>query len=80
MSRLEDMSAMFRNDNLTKSTYKKNDEYSISNKNALSDGDDKGKGELNGSVGSKTDIETQKKLLAKSKFKAGANEYNQSNA
>jgi hypothetical protein len=80
MSRLEDMSTSFRNENVNKSTYTKNSEYNLTNKNALSDGDEKGKGELNGSIGSKTDIETRKKLLARSKYKSGANEYNQSNA
>ena len=37
-------------------TYNNGFQYGVNNPNALSDGDDKGKGELNGSIGSKTDI------------------------
>jgi ssDNA-binding replication factor A large subunit len=37
-------------------TYNNGFQYGVTNPNSLSDGDDKGKGELNGSIGSKTDI------------------------
>jgi hypothetical protein len=41
---------------LAKNIYDKSFQYSSINPNALSDGDEKGKGEFGGSIGSKTDI------------------------
>jgi hypothetical protein len=38
------------------------------NKDALSDGDEFGKGELNGSVGSKTDINTRIEITNKNAY------------
>lgn len=50
----------------------KGNEYSATNPNALSDGDEKGKGLNNNSVGSKTDIITRQTLK-------GINQYNDIN-
>ncbi len=44
------------------------DAYGPSHPNALSDGDQKGKGELNGSIGSKSDIKQRTKLTAANIF------------
>jgi hypothetical protein len=50
---------------LSKNNYSSNNSYGVTNPNSLSDGDDKGKGELNGSIGSKTDISERNTLLLK---------------
>lgn len=42
-------------------------EYSESHKNAISDGDEKGKGELN-TIGNKTDIESRTKLTVMNQY------------
>ncbi len=68
MSRLETVSKEFRDKNLAKNSYSNNDDYGVSHPNAVSDGDNKGKGENNGSVGSATDIEARSKSLTKNKF------------
>lgn len=61
-------STIFRNKQLKRNSYSNNAPYGPSHKNALSDGDEKGKGEKNGSIGSKTDIYMRSKLLATNKF------------
>jgi len=68
MSKLEDVSAPFRKIEIARNDYNYNDEYNAGNPDALSTGDEQGKGENNGSVGSSTDIATRKKLIAKNKF------------
>jgi len=80
MSRLEEISKEFREANLKFSTFSKSKEYDQTNSRALSDGDDHGKGELNKSIGSKTDIDKRKGALAKNKYSSGTGEYNSSNA
>jgi hypothetical protein len=79
MSRLEDLSVAFRNEQIMKNDYNANDPYTSSHSDALSNGDELGKDELNGSVGGLTDIKTRKSLLIKNKFTSN-NEYNSSNA
>jgi hypothetical protein len=79
MSRLEDSSIVFRKQNLAKNQYNINDPYNASHSNALSNGDDKGKGEMNGDAGSATDIKTREKLVAKNKFNRNK-EYNSATA
>lgn len=79
MSRLLDNSKEFRDKLLAKNFHSKENEYQIGNTRALSDGDEKGKGEFNGSVGSSTDIQKRKELLAKNRFGKN-NEYDISNA
>ena len=43
-------------------------EYSATNPNALSDGDEKGKGELNNSIGSSLDINTRIESVSRNKY------------
>jgi hypothetical protein len=57
-----------RNALLAKNDYNTSKEYSAVNKDALSDGDEKGKGELNGSIGSATDRAEKTKLVVKNIF------------
>jgi len=78
MSRLEESSKQYRDNLISKNTYKEGDQYNVSHENALSDGDDKGKGETN-TVGSKTDIDTRNTLMTKNMYNQN-NEYNDSNA
>jgi hypothetical protein len=49
---------------IPKNTYKESFAYGPNNPDALSNGDEFGKGELNGSIGSKTDISVRTKLAA----------------
>lgn len=67
-TKLEEIGNQERNILLAKNEYSTNDEYGLTNKNALSDGDDKGKGDVNGSVGSATDIEERKTLLGRNEY------------
>ncbi len=71
MSKLEDIGAVQRQSLAAKNTYNNNDEYNISHSNAVSNGDEKGKGEMNGEAGSATDIKTRNTLITKNKFKNG---------
>jgi len=61
-------SGQFRKNNLTKNTYTTKKPYSKGNTRALSDGDEFGKGEFNGSVGGKTDINQRKTSMSKNKY------------
>lgn len=59
MSRLLENGKQYRDREFARNSsvlYTPNDPYRVAHPNALSDGDDKGKGELNGSIGSQTDI------------------------
>jgi len=76
MSRLEKESKPFRDIELAKNIYQEGDQYNVGNPNAISDGDEKGKGiGSDGTIGSKTDIAQRKKLEAKNKYGFN-NEYN----
>jgi hypothetical protein len=79
MSRLLESQSEFRDKLLAKNPQGKLDEYSIGHPNALSDGDEKGKGENNGSIGSATDINERNRLLAKNRYNK-LKEYNQERA
>ena len=79
MSRLEELSLPFRKKLIAKNIYNENDKYEISHPNALSNGDEKGKGELNGQVGGLTDIKTRESLLTKNIYNKNR-EYNDSTA
>jgi hypothetical protein len=68
MSRLEEMSKQYREEQISRNDYDKNDEYSGTHPDALSDGDELGKGEKNDSVGSKTDIEQRNLQKARNKY------------
>jgi hypothetical protein len=63
-----------RNALLAKNDYNTANLYSAVNKDSLSDGDEKGKGDLNGSIGSKTDKIEKNKLIVKNIFTSD-NEY-----
>lgn len=75
MSRLLESSEAYRKNLLTKNTYDSNGEYNTNHPNALSDGDEFGKGENNGSVGGATDIAKRSELLSKSIYNSNK-EYN----
>jgi hypothetical protein len=75
MSRLEGISKPYRDQELAKNRYSLNDEYNVGNPDALSTGDELGKGEYNGNVGSATDIKTREQLLAKNKYNSNAEYY-----
>jgi len=75
MSRLEEVNLPFRTQQLAKNDYNNNDEYVAGNPDALSTGDEQGKGEFNGQVGSATDIKTRKVLMTKNKYNKNR-EYN----
>ena len=75
MSRLEDISLQFRECTIAKNDYGNNDPYNAGNPDALSTGDEQGKGEVNGQVGSATDIKTRSVLMTKNKFNKNR-EYN----
>jgi hypothetical protein len=47
--------------------------YNSTSSNALSDGDDKGKGELNGNIGTRTDINERNVLLSKNNYNSTNN-------
>lgn len=68
MSRLEDMSVGFRKEEIARNDYNQNKPYDQGNPDALSTGDEPGKGEFNGSIGGATDIKTRKTLVVKNKF------------
>jgi hypothetical protein len=75
MSRLEDISAGYRKREISRNEYDNNDPYTGGHANALSDGDEWGKGENNGQVGGATDIKARQTMIAKNKFNRN-NEYN----
>ena len=75
MSKLENGSIGFRNELLAKNDYNTNDQYNVGNPDALSTGDEQGKGEVNGQVGGATDIKTRDTLITKNRFNKNK-EYN----
>lgn len=79
MSRLLENSEEFRKQQITKNTYDKNNEFTVSHPNALSDGDAKGKGEDGGTVGSSVDIQQRKTAATKNRYSLN-DPYNISNA
>ncbi|MFW6247192.1 MAG: hypothetical protein ACOC22_03420 [bacterium] len=74
MSRLLDNSEEFRQENMTRNKYKKDDFYEIGHEDVLSDGDEHGKGENNGQIGSSTDISKRNGLMVKNMYSKN-NEY-----
>lgn len=77
-SNLSKISTEFREREIARNAYSDNDEYYSGHPNALSDGDEKGKGETN-TVGGLTDIEKREELKAKNKYSLN-NPYNIDNA
>ena len=68
MSNLEKTSVEFRKKEVARNNYDNNDPYELGHANALSDGDELGKGEKNGQVGSATDIQARETAAAKNKY------------
>ena len=58
----------FRNREIVRNKYKTTNEYRASHPNALSDGDELGKGENNGSIGSATDVRERNIAEARNTF------------
>lgn len=79
MSRLEDVSLPYRKKSLVRNDYNENSKYEAGHADALSTGDEKGKGEVNGQVGGATDIKMRDKLVTKNKFNKNR-EYNDATA
>lgn len=78
-SNLSRISVDYRERELARNAYDRNDEYVSTHPNALSDGDAKGKGEKNGSVGNNTDVQKRFNLTARNKYNLN-NPYNIDNA
>lgn len=79
MSRLEDISVQFRKKNVARNDYDENDKYEAGHPNALSTGDEKGKGLVNEQVGGATDIKTRETAMARNKYNRNR-EYNDATA
>jgi hypothetical protein len=75
MSKLEGISLPFRTCSVARNDYNYNDEYQAGHPDALSTGDEQGKGLVNEQVGGATDIKERNKELAKNKFNKNR-EYN----
>ncbi|MFW5847364.1 MAG: hypothetical protein ACOCVF_00395 [bacterium] len=75
--RLEELSKVFRENQLAKNIITNQDQYDEAHSHAVSDGDEHGKGELNNSVGGVTDIKTRESAMKKKKFTPNK-EYNES--
>ena len=68
MSNLEKISVEFRKKNIARNDHDTNDQYELGHSNALSDGDELGKGEVDGQVGGATDIKSRETAAAKNKY------------
>jgi hypothetical protein len=80
MSRLLNVhSPGFRKTNMARNLYDDNNKYESGHERAVSDGDEWGKDENNGSVGGATDILKRTQSLARNTYSPN-NEYNSSNA
>jgi hypothetical protein len=75
MSRLEDVSLPFRTCSVARNEFNQNDEYVAGHPDALSTGDENGKGEVNGQVGGATDIKVRQCSIARNKYNKNR-EYN----
>jgi hypothetical protein len=71
MSRLLENGKAFRDKEIARNSstlFTSNDPYNVAHENALSDGDEKGKGENNGSIGGLTDITKRGQSEAKNMY------------
>ena len=69
MSRLEEISEQYRKREIVRNSYDKDDVYAGSHPNAVSDGDEKGKGLGSpGTVGGATDIKSREVAASKNKY------------
>jgi hypothetical protein len=79
-SNLSRISQEFRDREIARNAYTRNDEYVSTHPNAISDGDERGKGEGDrGSIGGRTDIQKRQQSIAKNKYSLN-NPYNIDNA
>ena len=67
-TQLEIIAQQQRLEHLSRNSYADSKAYSSTHENALSDGDEKGKGELDGKVGSLTDIKSRIDVVARNKY------------
>lgn len=79
MSRLLENSDEYRQRNKSRNDYTPEDYYNTGHENALSDGDEKGRGQVNNQVGTSTDIRKREELATKSMYNKN-NPYNINNA
>jgi hypothetical protein len=62
-TRLELLAEKFRNESIARNSYQSNAQYDSNHPNAMSDGDEKGKGESSNSIGSSVDIQKRNESL-----------------
>lgn len=74
ISKLKQIADAERPNQLKKNIYVEKNEYNSSHPNAISDGDDKGRGLNNGNIGNRTDI-TQRKLQSSKNIYTEKNSY-----
>ena len=67
-TQLEILAEQYRREHLTKNAYVDKNEYSSNHPNAMSDGDEKGKGDVNGKVGSLSDINARTANMTKNVY------------
>lgn len=79
MSKLEGVSLPFRTCSVARNDYNYNDEYNVGHPDALSTGDEDGKGVVNEQAGGLTDIKTREKSVARNKYNNN-NQYNDATA
>ena len=77
-TQLEILAEKLRKEVISKNSYNSSNGYSSINKNALSDGDERGKGDVNGQVGSSIDIQNRIANLGRNRYNNG-NEYSSVN-
>lgn len=79
-TKLEEQGKILSVQQTVKNRHKSGNEYNAGNKDAISDGDNLGKGlGSQGTIGSADDIKARNSQLVKNKFRDG-NEYNLNNA
>lgn len=67
-SKVKAIGEVERPKNLSRNEYSDENVYGLTHPNALSDGDVKGKGLNNGSIGSSVDISQRKQSISRNKF------------
>lgn len=68
MSRLLENSEEYRQRNKSRNTFTSEDDYNTGHPDALSDGDEMGRGQVNNQVGTSTDIRKREELATKSMY------------
>jgi hypothetical protein len=79
MSKLEGVSLPFRTCSVVRNDYNYNDEYNVGHPDALSTGDENGKGVVNEQAGGTTDIKVRECSIARNKYNNN-NQYNDATA